>query len=44
MKNDLMKTKDFGKLIHLFTNLFIAEIFETLESFPRKMKDVKPLI
>jgi hypothetical protein len=32
MKRDLMKSKDFG------------EIFETLESFPRKVKDINTLI
>jgi hypothetical protein len=32
MKSDLMKSKDF------------AEIFETLESYPRKLVDVKTLI
>jgi hypothetical protein len=32
MKKDLMKSKDFG------------EIFETLESYPRKVIDIKTLL
>jgi hypothetical protein len=43
MRPTLMHTKEFGKIFLFFLNIFLAEIFEYMETFPKKLVDMRAL-